>query len=337
MNNETENKLVITSGADSGKEYYLLKGSTTVGSAPDNDVHLNDQAVSGFHAEVRCQNDSFLIFDFNSAKGTFVNKERIASKKALTAGDRIQIGSTHAVFIPLNAAVAKECGTIRNLQKIFKRIEPYYTKWADKKNKKVLACVLPLIVVLMMAMALSRNNGERQGENTGQGSRTAQSADTSEKSNGADKEATDSKRNKALPNGDGSLLYMPNGAVVAAAGAIRNQPHPRPQDRFADIYFNIANTFADYQLWQIALEYYQRVFEKKPGYPELAAQIAKMKAEKQNQIFYEEGRSAMKSARYQKGITDLLHIPENSHYFQVAAQIITEAEEKISKENTSNE
>ena len=342
MENTIENKLAITSGPDSGKEYPLWQGRTTLGSAPDNDVQLNDRGIAGFHAEIRSDNNSFLIFDFNSEKGTFVNEERIREEKELVAGDRIQMGSLHAVFIPQNSIIAKEYKPKVNFQAIFQRLEPYckkpsYTKWMNEKNRKMIACVLPVIVVLMIGLAMSKNHSMDQKVSAVQRFKVVHSAQASAGGNGAETETIDPERKPPTEIESVSPGNMPNGTVVASAGAIGNQTGLKPQDRFADIYFNIANTFADHQLWQIALEYYYRVFEKTPDHPELSAHITEMKSEINNQITYEQGETLIEKAHYQEGIANLRRVPETSYYFQKAAQIIAKAEENQTQAKKSNE
>lgn len=327
MDNITEDKLVITSGPGSGKEYQLLLGRTTIGSAPDNDVQLNDQGISGFHAEIRCNNNSFLILDFNSEKGTFVNGERIRGEKQLVAGDRIQLGSVHAVFMPRNGIFAKECKPKVDFQKVIKGLEPCYNNWMNEKNRKILACVLPVIVVLMLAVPMSRNHPLDQKESAAQYFKIVHSAHASYGRNDVKKKTTDSAQKTTSAIENALPKNMPNGEVVASGGAIGNKTGPGPQERFADIYFNIANKFADHQLWQIALEYYYRVFEKTPDHPALPAHIVEMKSEINNQITYEQGQTLIEKENYQEGIANLHRIPETSYYFQKALQVIAEAEE----------
>lgn len=337
MEDITENKLVITSGPDTGKEYRLLQGSTTLGSAPDNDVQLNDQGISGFHAEIRSDNNSFLILDFNSEKGTYVNDEKILEERQLVAGDRIQLGSVHAVFIPRNGIFAKANKPKVNFQEVLKNLEPYYRKWKNEKNRKILACVLPVIVVLMIALAMSGNHPADEEESATSHYKVVDSAHASHRGNGAAKETTDSAQRTPSAIENDSPRDRPNAAVAESADAIENQSGPAPQDRFTAIYFNIANKFADHQLWQIALEYYHRVLAKAPDHPELSAHIAEMKSEINNQIAYEQGQILIEKEHYQEGIANLRRIPETSYYFQKAAQVIGKAEENKTQAIKNNE
>jgi len=84
-------KLVLSTDDDVVKEYELDKETVTIGRKPDNDIHIDNLAVSGRHARIlTILNDSF-IEDMDSTNGTFVNGNRI-SKQALQNGDTIVIG-----------------------------------------------------------------------------------------------------------------------------------------------------------------------------------------------------------------------------------------------------
>ena len=72
-------------------EYNMSKERYTIGRLPDNDVRIDNPAVSGHHSLIiNILNDSFLE-DLNSTNGTYVNGKLI-KKHALQNGDVITIG-----------------------------------------------------------------------------------------------------------------------------------------------------------------------------------------------------------------------------------------------------
>jgi len=72
-------------------EYNMTKERYTVGRLPDNDVRIDNPAVSGHHSLIiNILNDSFLE-DLNSTNGTYVNGKLI-KKHALQNSDVITIG-----------------------------------------------------------------------------------------------------------------------------------------------------------------------------------------------------------------------------------------------------
>ena len=84
-------KLIVTDSNGQTKEFPLSKERIAIGRHPDNDVSLNDKAVSGHHAVViTILQDSFLE-DLDSTNGTQVNGKQVA-KHPLSHGDVISIG-----------------------------------------------------------------------------------------------------------------------------------------------------------------------------------------------------------------------------------------------------
>lgn len=97
-------KLIVTDGSGMTQEYLLDKERVTIGRHPDNDISLNDKAVSGHHAIIiTILQDSFLE-DLDSTNGTQVNTKQIA-KHPLMNGDVISIGRNTLTFEKLKPAV----------------------------------------------------------------------------------------------------------------------------------------------------------------------------------------------------------------------------------------
>ncbi|HUN27619.1 MAG TPA: FHA domain-containing protein [Steroidobacteraceae bacterium] len=79
-------------------EYNMNKERYTVGRLPDNDIRIDNAAVSGHHSLIiNILNDSFLE-DLNSTNGTYVNGKLI-KKHALQHGDVITVGHHQLRFI----------------------------------------------------------------------------------------------------------------------------------------------------------------------------------------------------------------------------------------------
>jgi pSer/pThr/pTyr-binding forkhead associated (FHA) protein len=84
-------RLILSLDSQVLAEYNMSKERYTVGRLPDNDVRIDNPAVSGHHALfINILNDSFLE-DLNSTNGTYVNGKLI-KKHALQHGDVITIG-----------------------------------------------------------------------------------------------------------------------------------------------------------------------------------------------------------------------------------------------------
>lgn len=79
---------------------YRISGkrSIKIGRLPENDIVIEDTAVSGVHAEIEPEGEAaFYLTDFNSRNGTFVNRELVISRK-LRHDDVISIGQHSLIF-----------------------------------------------------------------------------------------------------------------------------------------------------------------------------------------------------------------------------------------------
>lgn len=84
-------KLILSLNGATISEHELDKESISIGRKPDNDITVDNLAVSGRHCQViTILNDSFLE-DLNSTNGTYVNGT-LVKKHALKDGDVIGIG-----------------------------------------------------------------------------------------------------------------------------------------------------------------------------------------------------------------------------------------------------
>jgi len=86
-------QLIATVGGVEMKHVYLAKDRTTLGRRGDNDIVLDNAAVSGRHClfELKGLADVY-VEDVGSTNGTFVNNKRVVRQK-LEDGDTVAIAS----------------------------------------------------------------------------------------------------------------------------------------------------------------------------------------------------------------------------------------------------
>ena len=74
------------------QSYDLASGqSVTIGRLEDNDIVIENLAVSGHHAKIDSVGDGFLLTDLQSKNGCFVNEKMVASHW-LSDGDIVSVG-----------------------------------------------------------------------------------------------------------------------------------------------------------------------------------------------------------------------------------------------------
>jgi len=100
-------RLILSLDGQVLAEYNMNKERYTIGRLPDNDIRIDNPAVSGHHSLIiNILNDSFLE-DLNSTNGTYVNGKLI-KKHALQHGDLITVGHHQLRFVDAQEADAEQ-------------------------------------------------------------------------------------------------------------------------------------------------------------------------------------------------------------------------------------
>jgi len=87
-------RLVLKFEAAVLKEVPIGGRPVSIGRAPDNDIPIENLAVSDYHARVYTEAGRLVVEDLNSLNGTFVNDMRI-ERATVRDGDAILIGKHH--------------------------------------------------------------------------------------------------------------------------------------------------------------------------------------------------------------------------------------------------
>lgn len=96
-------RLILSLDGQVLAEYNMNKERYTIGRLSDNDIRIDNPAVSGHHSLIiNILNDSFLE-DLNSTNGTYVNGKLI-KKHALQHGDVVTVGHHQLRFVDTQSA-----------------------------------------------------------------------------------------------------------------------------------------------------------------------------------------------------------------------------------------
>ena len=91
-------KLVLGFNGETLREFEIDQEIMTIGRRAENDIHIDNLAVSANHAKVlTILNDSF-IEDLDSTNGTYINGKKVG-KYALQNGDIIAIGKHQLTYV----------------------------------------------------------------------------------------------------------------------------------------------------------------------------------------------------------------------------------------------
>jgi len=114
-------------------EYNMNKERYTIGRLPDNDIRIDNPAVSGHHSLIiNILNDSFLE-DLNSTNGTYVNGKLI-KKHALQHGDVITAGHHQLRFVEDDEAQQDEFEKTMVIQPSARPVERIRAAVADSST-----------------------------------------------------------------------------------------------------------------------------------------------------------------------------------------------------------
>ena len=80
------------------RRFVLNSTVTTIGRAQDNDIVINNLALSRRHAEVHFRQGRYQVQDLGSQNGVFINAERIRGARSLDPDDKITLGTYQFVF-----------------------------------------------------------------------------------------------------------------------------------------------------------------------------------------------------------------------------------------------
>ncbi|MDH3943467.1 MAG: FHA domain-containing protein [Anaerolineae bacterium] len=78
--------------------YSLDRIVTNIGRSLDNDIVIQDAHVSRNHAQIRYENDEYILYDMNSTGGTFLNNKKV-DQSVLHVGNIITLTNVPMVFV----------------------------------------------------------------------------------------------------------------------------------------------------------------------------------------------------------------------------------------------
>ncbi len=91
-------KILLSLNGNLQNEFEIAKERMTIGRKPENDIPVDNLAISGQHALIISVLDDSFIEDLGSTNGTYVNG-KLVKKQALRNGDIIGVGKHELKYI----------------------------------------------------------------------------------------------------------------------------------------------------------------------------------------------------------------------------------------------
>ncbi len=90
-------KILCKSGSLNGQEFELTAESYKIGRDEGNDIVLTDEGISRNHAEIKKENDGYIVADLGSTNGTYVDEQKV-TRHVLKNGQTVRL---HTVGVRL--------------------------------------------------------------------------------------------------------------------------------------------------------------------------------------------------------------------------------------------
>jgi pSer/pThr/pTyr-binding forkhead associated (FHA) protein len=162
-------KLVVISDEMKDRTFELTKERVTVGRIAENDIFIENSAISSRHAELIRKGDDYIVHDLNSTNGTRVNGQRVVETR-LYHGDSLMFGHFELQYqssakagqtlpapsrrsVDLNSSVIK----VNTPPATFNKTSPFGKQSSGSKFKKIFQVsmlVLGLIVAVLLTLII---------------------------------------------------------------------------------------------------------------------------------------------------------------------------------------
>ncbi len=117
------------------KDIQCGKEEITIGRNKDNDIQIENLAVSGRHARIKKNRNDYFIEDLKSTNGTFLNEKRI-SKEVLKNNDAVTIGKhTLSILLEKNKNDRQGLNVCRNEMNKTMKLDTRHHKEMIKKQR----------------------------------------------------------------------------------------------------------------------------------------------------------------------------------------------------------
>ena len=137
--------LIGMSGTVKGQKFDLNKDRTTIGRAANNDIIVQDEAVSSQHCYISRRADRFVLHDLNSTNGTMLNLQPVLTEAPLLGKQVIQVGASELMFeneseenvtssvMPVTEVVVENSPLV-SVPKTFSSVSPFGARYKSRKG-----------------------------------------------------------------------------------------------------------------------------------------------------------------------------------------------------------
>jgi predicted component of type VI protein secretion system len=92
-------RFVMRSGPTVGRTFPLEGNEISIGRDTSNKISINDAEISRKHARLLWRDEGYVLEDFGSTNGSFVNGQRLSGSIPLKVGDLVALGENVVLMV----------------------------------------------------------------------------------------------------------------------------------------------------------------------------------------------------------------------------------------------
>jgi predicted component of type VI protein secretion system len=92
-------RFVMRSGPAVGRAFPLEGNEISIGRDTSNKISINDAEISRKHARLLWRDEGYVLEDFGSTNGSFVNGQRLSGSIPLKVGDLVALGENVVLMV----------------------------------------------------------------------------------------------------------------------------------------------------------------------------------------------------------------------------------------------
>ena len=309
--------LVCSAGLLAGQRFEVTAAGLRIGRDPGNELHLQDNDVSRFHARILLHNGAVWVQDAGSRNGVFVNDTRIGDNKTIGPGDVVAVGG-HRFHIELPDDPAEHSVSVD-----LKAVSEPEKKW--KAWPFILAIVLVAGLVGLISLASSGSESPAPEAEPGGGSSFASAL----------------KAQAEDPAQAEEDVGLAEALSVASGSPLTRQeewPDP-PKGSTAAELVELGHKHYNAKRHRDALSHYQMAYKLDNSCEICAIRIERLSTEIDQMVVenFEAGMRYYDSLQYQQAINAwetvlMLQPDEGEAYHQQAKEHLEKAKKKISRQ-----
>jgi pSer/pThr/pTyr-binding forkhead associated (FHA) protein len=145
-------RLTVLSGDNEGSSFNLPAGMVRIGSSNLNEIILKEKGVTSFHAQIKTENNKYIISNLGSPSGIIINGEK-TNEAEIKQGDIIELGEAKLKLEKAGGGdvkPARPSASVETQKKEKKKTELFNLWEAAPKGWRIVLIISFLIFIFLL-------------------------------------------------------------------------------------------------------------------------------------------------------------------------------------------